>query len=131
MPHAKPASPEPPSKRLNMPAPIRILYLEDRPQDAELAQEILAAQGIPNQAVRVDTQPEFVAALRAGGFDLILSDFSIPGFGGDAALREAARLRPDIPFVFVSGTIGEENAVELLKRGATDYVLKDHLARLP
>ena len=114
-----------------MPSPIRILYLEDRPEDAELAQEMLSAKGLPNQAVRVDTPREFIAALERGGFDLILSDFSIPGFGGDAALAEAARLRPEVPFVFVSGTIGEERAIDLLKRGATDYVLKDHLARLP
>jgi PAS domain-containing protein len=79
---------------------------------------------------RVETQAEFEVALRSGSFDLILSDYSLPGFDGQSALELAQMLTPDVPFLFVSGTIGEDKAVESLKGGATDFVLKDSFARL-
>jgi diguanylate cyclase (GGDEF)-like protein/PAS domain S-box-containing protein len=81
--------------------------------------------------VRVDNEQQFVDALRSETPDLILSDFTLPQFDGMSALRIAQELAPDIPFIFVSGTIGEERAIEALKLGATDYVLKTNLARLP
>src|SRR5262249_11269792 len=79
----------------------------------------------------VDTEESFTDALREFAPDVILSDFSMPGFDGMAALAIARELAPDIPFVFVSGTIGEEYAIRALKNGATDYVLKSNLVRLP
>ena len=112
------------------PTLLRFLHLEDSPEDAELVGSILA-ETFACEGRRVQTRPEFVAALDAGGFDVILSDFSLPGFDGLAALEAARRTQPEVPFIFVSGTIGEEKAIESLKRGGTDYVLKDNLSRLP
>jgi diguanylate cyclase (GGDEF)-like protein len=110
--------------------PLRILHLEDNPNDAELTLDRLALDGIACESVRVQTRAEFLAALEQGEFDLILSDYSIPSFDGGSALILAREKRPDIPFIFLSGTIGEERAIEALKTGATDYVLKDRSARL-
>ena len=81
--------------------------------------------------VRIETREEFVAAMERGGFDLILADYSLPSFDGLSALAIARKTRPEVPFIFVSGAIGEEFAIETLKSGATDYVLKDRLSRLP
>ncbi|MCI0568658.1 MAG: response regulator [Acidobacteria bacterium] len=109
---------------------MRILHLEDDPRDAELVQAMLAAEGLQCEWLRVDTHGDFAAALEQGGFDLILSDFTLPSYDGQAALTLARARRPDIPFIFFSGTIGEDSAVEALKGGATDYVLKQRPARL-
>jgi len=109
---------------------IRILHLEDSADDAELIADLLAQQGIEGDFERVDTRTDFVAALEKGGFDLILSDFSLPGFDGLSGLELARTMRPETPFVFVSGTLGEEVAINALKSGATDYVLKYRLPRL-
>jgi PAS domain S-box-containing protein len=109
---------------------IRVLHLEDVEADAELIQQILVDEGIALEVVRVRDRSEFEAALAGGGFDLILSDFSIPGFDGASALKRAADLLPEVPFLFVSGTLGEDYAVEMLKLGATDYILKQRLTRL-
>jgi two-component system sensor histidine kinase UhpB len=109
---------------------LRILHLEDDPHDAALVQATLEGEGIVGTITCVENHDDYVAALERGGFDLILSDFSMPTFDGFAAL-EIARVRcPDIPFILVSGTLGEELAIDSLKRGATDYVLKERLARL-
>ena len=105
--------------------PIRVLYLEDNEADAELVQALLAEAGIACELTRVETQAEFAAALEAGGFTLILSDNSLPTYDGLSALAYARERCPDLPFIFVSGTLGEEAAIEALKAGATDYVLKD------
>ncbi len=113
-----------------MKAPLRVLHLEDDPDDSELVQAQLAAEGIACQVTRVESRAEFLAALERGEFDLILTDFSLPAFDGLAALDIAREKCPDIPFIIVSGTIGEEPAIETLKRGATDYVLKHRLSRL-
>jgi len=109
--------------------PLRILSLEDDPDDAGLMQERLEADGIACDLVRVDTQPAFEASI-GESFDLILADYTLPSFDGLCALRLAISACPDVPFIFVSGTLGEEVAIEALKIGATDYVLKSRLLRL-
>src|SRR6185436_566651 len=110
---------------------LRILIVEDVPADAELCQRELKRAGLQFTVQRVDTRAGFERALREFAPDLILSDFSMPSaFDGLTALDLARAHSRDIPFVFVSGTIGEDRAVEAMKRGATDYVLKDRLSRL-
>jgi len=111
-------------------SPLRILLLEDDARDAELIQELLEADNFAFETTRVDARAEFVAALERGGIDLILADFSLPSFDGLSALKLALAVCPDVPFIFVSGTLGEEVAIEALKIGATDYVLKTRLSRL-
>src|SRR5581483_3028424 len=108
----------------------RILHLEDDDRDAELIRTLLETQGVKCEVERVTHGAALAEALAAGAFDLILSDFSIPGFGGLQALELARKQCPDKPFVFISGTLGEEVAIDALKRGAADYVLKDRPARL-
>ena len=109
----------------------RILILEDEAWDAELAQRLLAGAGLSFVAVVVDTRAAFVEQMAAFRPDVILSDYHLPGFSGQEALKIAQELHPDIPFIFWSGVLGDEAAVELIKQGATDYVLKDRPARLP
>ena len=109
---------------------IRILMLEDNPTDAELAGHTLRRGGIRFTHTRVETEKDFVRELAENPPDLILSDYALPGFDGYAALDIAKRNAPNIPFIFVTGTMGEEVAIETLKSGATDYVLKHRLARL-
>jgi len=113
-----------------MNARLKILHLEDNPLDAELVEAKLTADELACDITRVATQKDFSEALNAQSFDLILSDYALPGFDGLSALKLARAQRPDTPYVFVSGTMGEEAAVESLKSGAADYVLKDRLARL-
>jgi PAS domain S-box-containing protein len=110
-------------------SPLRILLLEDDDADAELVQELLA-EHIACDFARVQTRAEFVAALEDAGIDLILADYKLPAFDGISALHLARSGRPEVPFIFVSGTVGEDVAIEALKIGATDYVLKQRLARL-
>jgi CheY-like chemotaxis protein len=107
-----------------MASPLRILYLEDDAADAELVQDTLETEGFDCNSTRVETEPAFLAALEEGGFDLILADYTLPSFDGLSALRIVRQRRPDLPFIFVSGTLGEEVAIEALKIGATAYVLK-------
>ncbi len=109
---------------------LRILHLEDDPADAALVAALLADEGLACAITRTATREQFVAALD-GEYDLVLADFAIPGFDGISAQRLALERHPDVPFVFVSGTMGEEVAIERLKAGATDYVLKQRLQRLP
>ncbi len=110
--------------------PLHVLYLEDSPQDVELVEATLAAEGIACDLHWVDTQPRFQHALEQAELHLILSDYSLPTFDGLSALLLARAQRPEVPFIFVSGAIGEEQAIESLKQGATDYVLKQRLTRL-
>ncbi|HEY3914000.1 MAG TPA: ATP-binding protein [Verrucomicrobiae bacterium] len=110
---------------------LRLLHLEDNPLDVELIQSSLEGDGFECEAVIVRSRPEFEDAVARGGFDLVLSDFALPGYDGPAALAHVRRKKPEIPFILVSGTIGEEKAIEVLKSGANDYVLKTRLARLP
>ena len=111
--------------------PVRILLVEDNRADAELELRELRRAGLRVEHRLVDTEPAFRGAL--GEFDpaLILSDFSMPHFDGMFALQIARETRPEVPFIFVSGTIGEEYAIRALRDGATDYVLKSNLVRLP
>lgn len=111
---------------------IRILLVEDSLSDAELAIRELSSAGLDCLVERVDTQDAFSATLTRFAPHVILSDFTLPGaFNGLDALELARREAPDTPFVFVSGTIGEERAIEAMRRGAADYVLKENLKRLP
>ncbi|MEH1972700.1 MAG: response regulator [Nostoc sp.] len=109
---------------------LRFLLLEDSVLDAELAQAILTEGGIDCELIRVETDADFVAALEAETFDLILADYALPSFDGISALEIARNHCPEVPFIFVSAALGEELAIEALKNGATDYVLKQRLGRL-
>lgn len=111
-------------------SPLRILHLEDDPNDAELIESTLFAEGVLCATTCVRTRDDFVAALERGGFDLVISDFALPAFDGFSAISTVRAGWPDLPVILVSGTLGEELAVDSLKSGATDYVLKDHLYRL-
>src|ERR1700681_871231 len=113
-----------------MPHPLRILSIEDDPKDAKLIQDLLETEGVACEVTRVDTQAALLASVEQGGIDLILADYSLPSFDGISALKFAMKACPDVPFIFVSGTLGEEVAIEALKIGATDYVLKTRLSRL-
>ena len=110
---------------------MRVLLAEDVPSDAELELRELKRAGLRVRHHLADTEQSFERALREFVPDIILSDFSMPGFDGMAALAMARELTPETPFIFVSGTIGEEYAIRALKSGATDYVLKTNLMRLP
>ena len=107
-----------------------ILQLEDDRIHGDLARGLLAEEGIECAILRVATEADFVAALDANRFDLVLADFTLPGFDGMAALTMVRERCPIMPFIFVTGTMGEEVAIDALKRGATDYVLKNRLSRL-
>ena len=109
---------------------LRIVHLEDKAQDRELVAETLALEGTDCEITYAQTRAEFETALARGNADLILCDYTLPSYGGTEALQKARQTLPDTPFIFVSGTIGEERAVESLRSGATDYVLKDNLGRL-
>jgi len=109
---------------------LRVLHLEDDPKDTELVQATLETEGIQSELRRVENKQDFVAALQREKFDLILADYTLPSFDGVSGLKLAQQHAPDVPFIFVSGTLGEDVAIEALKRGATDYVLKTGLARL-
>jgi len=113
-----------------MPRALRILYLEDVSQDVELACALLGGEGFDVDVLHVQSRDEYLAGLEKGGIELILSDYTLPGFDGINALSLAREKCPEIPFIFVTGTLGEEVAIEMLKNGATDYVLKHRLARL-
>jgi two-component system sensor histidine kinase UhpB len=111
--------------------PLRFVLLEDDSHDAELVQLELARNGVDVEWRLVASENEFKAALQPEPPHLVLADYTLPGFDGLAALKIVQRTCPDVPFIFVSGSLGEERAIEALKSGATDYVLKDRLQRLP
>ena len=113
-----------------MTSPLRILLLEDDPTDAALIQELLEADNIVCEVTRVQTRTEYLSGLEDFAIDLILADYKLPSFDGLSALKLAQNVRPSLPFIFVSGMLGEEVAIEALKIGATDYVLKSWLSRL-
>lgn len=115
---------------MNIAPPLKVLSLEDDPRDAELVHAQLEAQGIACDLTRVETQAEFTAAIDTGNIDVILADYTLPSFDGLSALKLAKEKCSDVPFIFVSGTLGEEVAIEALKVGATDYVLKTRLSRI-
>jgi PAS domain S-box-containing protein len=113
-----------------MDAEIRVLILEDTASDAELAEYALKKAGIAFVSKRVERRDTFAAALDEFRPDIVLSDYKLPGFSGMAALKLAQQLHPEIPVIIVTGALSDIEAVELIKAGAKDYVLKDRLARL-
>ena len=115
---------------MNESGPIRILHLEDNHFHAELVQAALSEEWPDCVVEHLDTESGFRGALEKGSIDVILADKLLPSFDGREALTIARQSSPDIPFIFVTGTMGEEAAVETLKSGATDVVLKNHLSRL-
>ena len=109
---------------------LRALLVEDSRLDVELLR-VQLERAYPNVQLHVvREEAAFVEQLQSGTWDVVLSDYELPGFTGADLLEHRNRFAPDLPFIFVSGVIGEDNAVELLKRGATDYVSKARLARL-
>src|SRR6202790_112301 len=113
-----------------MKSQLSVLHLEDDSRDAELVRETLEAEGISCHVTCVETEAPFIAWLEQGGFDLIFADYTLPSFDGLSAVKIAHQIRPLVPFIFVSGTMDEEIAIEALKIGATDYVFKSGLSRL-
>ncbi len=109
---------------------LQILHLEDNLLDAELIAANLLKGGLDFEVERVDTRADFVAAVERNCFNLILADYSLPSFDGLSALIIAREKCPDVPFIIISGALGEELAIETLKSGATDYILKHRLERL-
>ena len=109
---------------------LHVLHLEDDANDSSLVLASLEAGGFRCKMTRVDTQPAFDTLLEQGGFDLILADYTLPSFDGLSALKLATERRPEVPFIFVSGTLDEEIAIESLKVGATDYVFKTKMSRI-
>ena len=112
-----------------MPTPLRVLILEDRPADAELIVHELCKAGFAPEWYCVSTESDFLAALDTP-IDVILADFRLPSFTALEALRHLKERNLGIPFIIVTGTLGDEMAAECIKQGATDYLLKDRLARL-
>ena len=110
--------------------PLRVLHLEDSRVDAELVSELIASHGIVADIDQVETRDQFVAALERGGYDIILADYALPAFDGMAALELARAKLPDTPLLFVTGALKDDSAVETLRRGATDFIVKQRLIRL-
>ena len=109
---------------------IDILLLEDDPNDAELVQAKLSEAGLACRITHVQSRDDFETALADNRMDIILADYKLPAYDGMSALRRVLKVCPDVPFIFVSGAMGEEAAIEALTQGATDYVLKNRLSRL-
>jgi signal transduction histidine kinase len=112
------------------PEPLRILLLEDTDTDAELVERALRRGGLDFVLQRAVAEADFVSALRDFRPDVVLADYRLPSFDGLSALRIVRAASSELPFIVVSGTLGDETAVEVLKLGATDYILKDRLNRL-
>jgi PAS domain S-box-containing protein/diguanylate cyclase (GGDEF)-like protein len=110
--------------------PIRVLHLEDDPRDAELIRGKLKEDGLAVDIVWTNGRREFETALQGKQFDVVLSDFNLPDYDGLSALKSVRRIHPELPVIVISGTVGEDEAVECLKAGATDYVLKQRPQRL-
>lgn len=110
---------------------LRILFVEDVPSDTELAQRILRKDGLVFNSIRVETADEFLKQLDEFKPDLIISDYSLPTFDGMHALKLLLDYDKSLPFIVFTGSLNEETAVKCMKEGATDYVLKDRIKRLP
>ena len=110
---------------------MKILHLEDNDGDAELICDALRRDDAGCEITRVETRQAFLEAMERDDWDIILADYSLPGFDGNSALKLSVERHPEIPFIFVTGYLCEEKAVETLRNGATDYILKDRLNRLP
>src|SRR5689334_16295558 len=113
-----------------MKKPLRILHLEDEPDYSDLVRSLLVAEGIHAEVLLVSSRAEFEAALALESFDLILADYSLPSYDGLQALKSSRERCPETPFLLISGTIGEQAAIESLKTGATDYILTHWPERL-
>ncbi|MGB3061411.1 MAG: PAS domain S-box protein, partial [Anaerolineae bacterium] len=111
--------------------PLRILFVEDVPADAELAARVIRKEGLAFTSTCVETQDEFIAALDEFRPDVIVSDYTMPQFDGMRALKISLERDPTLPFIILTGTLNEETAVICIKTGATDYVIKDRITRLP
>src|SRR5258708_31066335 len=111
--------------------PLRILHLEDEPDFAELVKTLLAQDGLEMDVKGANDRASFEKLLADYEFDVIISDYHLPSFTGLEALALAKQKCPHVPFILVSGTIGEQAAIESLRAGATDYVLKQKPERLP
>lgn len=109
---------------------LNVLCLEDELKDAELLNEMLVDAGYLVNMDIAKEEKEYLSFLKGRNYDIILSDYTLPGFDVHFALKLALELQPEVPFICVSGTIGDDKAVELLKQGATDYVFKERLGRL-
>ncbi|MBO9716968.1 MAG: response regulator [Pseudoxanthomonas sp.] len=120
-----------PLRAISRDARFRVLFVEDSPEDAELLQMQLEDAGLAADFLRVDGEPALRRALATFRPDIVLSDLAMPGFSGHDALRIVRTHAPHLPFIFVSGTIGEDVAVAALQEGANDYILKHSSARLP
>src|SRR5712692_1985689 len=111
--------------------PLRVLFLEDNPSDVELAQHALEAAGFEIEADVVASEPEFLEKIDSVAYDFILADYNLRGWNGMDALEMLRKSGRDTSFILLTGSLGEEAAVDCINQGATDYVLKDRLARLP
>ncbi|WP_292468561.1 response regulator [Methanolobus sp.] len=110
---------------------LRILFVEDIPSDTELAERALFKQDIEFESMRVETIEEFSKQLEEFSPDIVISDYSLPVFDGMQALKILLDFDDSIPFIILTGSLNEETAVTCMKAGATDYVLKDRIKRLP
>ena len=110
---------------------LLVLLVEDDPFDAELVKRSLSQGGMDAELVVISNEEDYVRELQSRLFDVILSDHSLPRFSSVKALSLLNRIRPDIPFILVTGAMSDEFAVSILKDGATDYLLKSNLSRLP
>jgi PAS domain S-box-containing protein len=119
------------SEKIIAGAVLNLLVLEDSVRDFEIIREQLIDAGYNLNISRVDKEEEFESSIRGNQYDIILADFKLPGFDAFGALRLCNAICPEVPFICVSGSIGEETAIELIRQGAVDYILKDRLARLP
>jgi CheY-like chemotaxis protein len=109
---------------------LRVLSLEDSVRDFELIHELIVDAGFDPEMVRVENEPGFIDALTNQPYDIILADFNLPEYDAFTALQKTLEICPEVPFLVVSGAVGEETAIELIKQGAVDYVLKDRPKRL-
>ena len=110
---------------------LKILFVEDLPSDVDLAILELRKEKLKFEHITVFTRPDLLKALKKFRPDLIISDYMMPSFNGLQALKEAKSFDPDIPFILFTGSVNEETAVECIKAGAQDYVIKEHMKRLP
>ncbi len=113
-----------------MKSPVRVLIIEDNEDDTILEIDALIHGGFDIVYERIETREELLKALDEHSWDCIISDYALPGFSGLEALAELRKSGKDIPFILISGTIGEETAVLAMKAGASDYIMKDNLTRL-
>jgi two-component system cell cycle sensor histidine kinase/response regulator CckA len=110
---------------------VRVLHVEDNPADAELVRRNLRQDGIEAEMILVDSRTDFERVFSSERVDVVISDYNMPQWDGLEALDLVRSRDPELPFIFVSGNLGEERAIEAIKRGATDYILKDRMSRMP